>query len=198
MNREFWNERYASVGSVYGNQPNEFLRDQLSLLKPGKILLPAEGEGRNALYAARLGWDVYAFDYSEEARNKSFQRAKALNLTINYTIEDISQVQLPEKLYDAIALIYVHIQNPVREQFLAQCIKALKPGGSLIMEVFSTNQLKYTSGGPKDFHLLYSLNDLKKVFDGLHISIAREEIIDLNEGAFHQGAASVVRLVATK
>ena len=68
--KEFWNERYAAENYVYGTLPNTFFKYELSRLRPGKILLPAEGEGRNAVYAAEQGWDVYAFDYSHEAKRK--------------------------------------------------------------------------------------------------------------------------------
>ncbi|NVM67000.1 hypothetical protein FHW88_005321 [Mucilaginibacter sp. SG538B] len=63
---EKWDQRYAEEEFAYGEQPNNFLQQQLSLLKPGKILFPAEGEGRNAVFAAGLGWAVSAFDISIE------------------------------------------------------------------------------------------------------------------------------------
>jgi hypothetical protein len=52
---EFWNERYADSEYVYGENPNEFLVEQLAQLPLGKILFPCEGEGRNAVYAAQKG-----------------------------------------------------------------------------------------------------------------------------------------------
>lgn len=47
--KDFWNERYSREEFIYGKQPNEFFKEQLDKLKTGSILLPAEGEGRNAL-----------------------------------------------------------------------------------------------------------------------------------------------------
>ena len=71
--KEFWNDRYAKETYVYGTSPNAFFKEQLRLLDVGTILLPAEGEGRNAVYAAKLGWDVYAFDYSAHAHHKAIK-----------------------------------------------------------------------------------------------------------------------------
>ncbi len=198
MSKQFWNDRYSSVDSVYGNEPNEFFKLQLKNLVPGTLLLPGEGEGRNALYAAKNGWNVFAFDFSEEGQRKALQKAKAHGLTIHYSLEDIQQVQLPAEQFDAIALIYIHLPHQLRKVFHAQCVNALKPGGTLIMEIFSTHQLAYNSGGPKDPQLLYSVDELAEDFNTLNVSVFLEEIIHLNEDAFHQGPASVIRLVATK
>ncbi|HRN48956.1 MAG TPA: hypothetical protein PKW69_13045, partial [Niabella sp.] len=60
--KEFWNDRYSREEYSYGQLPNEFLKETLQKLKPGKILFPAEGEGRNAVFAASLGWHADAFD----------------------------------------------------------------------------------------------------------------------------------------
>lgn len=199
MSKEFWNERYADHESVYGATPNEFFKKQLDNMAPGKILLPAEGEGRNAIYAASLGWQVTAFDFSEVAKTKTLKWAADLGITsIDYKLQDLSTLILQEEEFDAIALIYVHLTEQVRQHLLQQCIKSLKPGGKLIMEVFSKGQLQYTSGGPKDESMLYSRVILAEHFKKLTI-ISNEEIVEnISEGAFHSGLASIVRLVAIK
>jgi len=199
MSKEFWNDRYAQHQTVYGAEPNEFFKEQLQSIKPGKLLLPAEGEGRNALYAASLGWRVTAYDYSEVAKNKTLELAVKLGITsIDYEVKDLSQVQLPGEEFDAVALIYVHLPIAVRKHLHTQCIQSLKPGGKLIMEVFAKDQLQYDSGGPKDAALLYSVKDLTEDFSGIHIMQQEEVITTLNEGPFHSGPASVVRFVAEK
>lgn len=199
MSKEFWNERYAEHESVYGVTPNEFFKEQLGNLPPGKILLPAEGEGRNAIYAASLGWQVAAFDFSEVAKTKTLKLAADLGITtIDYKVQDLSTLILQEEEYDAVALIYVHLTEQVRNHLIQQCIKCLKPGGKLIMEVFSKGQLHYTSGGPKDESMLYSRDMVADLFTELKI-VSNEEVVEnLSEGPFHSGPASIVRLVAIK
>jgi SAM-dependent methyltransferase len=199
MSKEFWNERYAEHESVYGETPNEFFKLQLENVSPGKILLPAEGEGRNAIYAASLGWQVSAFDFSEVAKTKTLKLAAALGITtIDYKVQDLSTLILPEEEFDAVALIYVHLTGQERKHLIQQCIKSLKPGGKLIMEVFSKGQLNYTSGGPKDEAMLYSRDIVADLFRELKI-VSNEEVVEnLSEGPFHSGLASIVRLVAIK
>jgi hypothetical protein len=59
---DFWNARYSAAEYAYGTEPNAFFKAQLDQLTPGRLLLPAEGEGRNAVYAAKKGWEVAAFE----------------------------------------------------------------------------------------------------------------------------------------
>ena len=66
------------------------------------------------------------------------------------------------------------------------------------MEAFSKQQLGANSGGPKDLSMLYDKETLLSDFSQANIVQLEEVAIDLDEGAFHQGAASVVRLVLEK
>ena len=67
-----WNDRYSNPEYAYGTAPNEWFKEQLTHLPgKGRILLPAEGEGRNAVFAAKQGWEVSAFDPSEAGREKA-------------------------------------------------------------------------------------------------------------------------------
>ena len=198
MSESFWNDRYNSNESSYGDDPNQFFKDQLLTLTPGELLLPGEGEGRNALFAAEISWKVSAIDYSKVAQEKALSLARIKNLTIRYEQGDIGSRILPSDQYDAIALIYVHLPDKERKHLHRQCVNALKPGGTIIMEAFSQGQEKYSSGGPKDPGLLYSLDDLEKEFQALNVEVAEEIIVHLDEGQFHRGLASIVRLVAKK
>jgi hypothetical protein len=51
----FWNNRFQQPGFAYGDQPNDFLRQQAALIPAGDALCLAEGEGRNAVHLAQLG-----------------------------------------------------------------------------------------------------------------------------------------------
>jgi SAM-dependent methyltransferase len=199
MNKEFWNDRYGQHSTVYGDMPNEFFKEQLNLLSPGKIFLPAEGEGRNALYAASKGWQVTACDFSEIAQAKALRSAAAHGYAdLIYTIQDLSTIQIPNETYDATALIYVHLPLPIRKHLLRECINGLKPGGKLVIEVFAKKQLEFNTGGPREEALLYSPDELSEDLSGLSVHLAEERTINLNEGPFHSGKAHVLRVVAEK
>jgi len=69
-----WDERYAEPGFAYGAAPNLFFKEWLSKFTPGSILMPADGEGRNGVFAARLGWKVTSFDISVEGKYQSSKK----------------------------------------------------------------------------------------------------------------------------
>lgn len=194
----FWNERYKTNNYAYGIEPNNFLRDQLNNMTPGKILFPAEGEGRNAVYAATKGWQVTAFDQSIEGKRKADLLALQKGVKIDYKIDNFEFVEFPLKSFDCVALVFAHINPVKREEYHKKLISFLKPGGKLILEGFSKNQINNNSGGPHDIDMLFSEKEMENDFGSLSkLDISEEELI-LDEGPFHQGLASVIRVTGIK
>ena len=198
MAKQFWDKRYADSIYVYGEEPNEYFAESVQSLAVGKIILPAEGEGRNAVYAAQLGWEVDAFDISAEGKKKADKLAKKHDVEINYKVQGFEEFEAALNSYDAIALIYAHVPGENREAYFQQCVNWLKPGGRLIFEGFSKTQLGKKTGGPKDEKMLFSMKELETDLKGLQFDYAEELDIQLNEGEFHRGKGSVVRIIATK
>lgn len=194
----FWNERYKTIDYAYGIEPNSFLKNQLMNMIPGKILFPAEGEGRNAVYAATKGWQVTAFDQSIEGKRKADLLALQKGVKIEYKIDNFEFVEFPLESFDCVALVFAHINPVKRKEYHKKLISFLKPGGKLILEGFSKNQINNNSGGPRDIDMLFSEKEMENDFGSLSkLDISEEEVI-LNEGTFHQGLASVIRVTGIK
>jgi len=202
MDANFWDARYAEHTSVYGTEPNAFLKEQLKGLNPGTALFPAEGEGRNALYAAFLGWKVRAFDQSSVAREKALAWAAKAGLELEYELLSLPHFRgahvREADAYDLVGLFYVHMPELLRRSFHAEMVDVLKPGGILILECFSERQLEYNSGGPKEISMLNSVDKALTDFSSLTNLQVSEMVVDLDEGAFHKGPASVIRVTGTK
>ncbi|MDH5607835.1 MAG: class I SAM-dependent methyltransferase [Cyclobacteriaceae bacterium] len=198
MSPEFWNERYKSDEYAYGEEPNEFFRRILDTLPPGKILLPQEGEGRNAVYAARKGWECHAFDISVEGMRKAVNLARKYAVSIHYTLGGYADFQYEDASMDVVAFIFAHVTPEVRESYYHKILKTLKPGGRVILEGFHKDQLGRTSGGPQSLELLYSKEELKADFRILHDkSIHRSDRV-LDEGPYHQGEAALIQMTGIK
>ena len=198
MNAEFWNARYSEEGFAYGQTPNEFFKEQIDQLPAGKILFPCEGEGRNAAYAAALGWDVHAFDLSEVGKQKAIDLAASFSAKINYEICNVADANFEDNTFDAVVLIYSHLPETLRIELHGEIKNWLKPGGVVILEAYNPLQLNNNSGGPKDIEMLYSIETLMSDFHGMHFEILEEKQIELNEGKYHIGIADVVRFVGRK
>jgi len=196
--KDFWNERYAQQEFVYGKEPNVFLAQSLRQLPLGKIILPCEGEGRNAVFAAQLGWVVDAYDMSEAGKSKAMNLAQAQDVSINYTIEDANQIDFPENGADVVAFIYAHFPASIRQQIHQKALRWLKPGGIIILEAFNPDQLNKETGGPKELSMLYDEEMLRSDFQDSRIELLESLEIELNEGIYHSGKADVVRLIARK
>lgn len=196
--KTFWDKRYGEDSYAYGVKPNLFFRQELLKLEPKNLLLPAEGEGRNAVFAAETGWTVTAFDYSDKAKEKAIKLARNRHVEINYELTDFDNFKANSESFDCIALVYVHIPPNERKSTHKKMVKYLKPGGSLILESFSKDQIERNTGGPKNIDMLYSENELLSDFNELDIVKIETLEVELSEGEFHAGTASVIRLLARK
>ncbi len=201
--KEFWDNRYNQNTYVYGEEANLFFRESIDKLTSGRILLPAEGEGRNAVYAARKGWQVEAFDQSVQGQSKALQLAERFNVTISYTIGSVDEMNYSPESFDAIAFIYAHTPADIRPHFHSGLLPYLKRGGYVILEGFSKAHQKHQqenphAGGPREKEMLYSKEEIPSLFPGLEtIELTEQEII-LAEGIAHKGEASVVRYLGRK
>ncbi len=196
--REFWDIRYGKEEYVYGTEPNKFFLEQLALLNPGRILLPGEGEGRNAVHAASCGWTVDAFDYSSEGQKKALRLAASRDVSIRYEVAVSSDYHFRENYYDVVGLFFFHLVEKLRKQLHRSVIQSLKPGGTLILEAFHTSQLGRNTGGPGNPDMLFDEKILLSDFRGMDIRHMKILSRELSEGSFHQGEAMVVQFIAKK
>ena len=195
---QFWDDRYSTSQYVYGKEPNDFFSIELSKKEPGRILLPGEGEGRNAVHAALLDWEVDAFDQSRAGREKALAFALEANVQINYEVCPLEEFHFKPNQYDVVALVYFHGAQTEREYLHRKVSESLKPGGRLILEAFHKEQMGKSTGGPQSLDLLFDEEMLLSDFAGLKPELMEKQIVALNEGPFHQGEASVIRFTGVK
>ncbi|CAN5583504.1 class I SAM-dependent methyltransferase [soil metagenome] len=198
-----WDDRYSEEGFAYGEEPNSYLKEQLNILDAGSILFPAEGEGRNAVFAAKLGWEVSAFDISSEGQKKAQSLAAKNDVVIDYQVGELQNLHFKEKQFDAVALIYAHFPADIKSQIHGLLDQYLRKGGIVIFEAFSKKHLEYLAknekmGGPKDIASLFSIDEIKTDFANYDVVELKETEIDLNEGLYHIGKGSVIRFVGRK
>ena len=195
--QEFWNTKFSKDEFFYGIHPNKFLASQEEYFdNHKKILCLGEGEGRNAIYFAKKGFNITAIDASDIGLEKLNKRAKEENLDIKTVCMDLNFWEIDET-YDVIMASYLHMFKDEREELFKKIEKSLNTGGYFIGEFFSTKQLEFSSGGPKDLDLLYTVEDFMGYFNLCEKTIT-EEIVILDEGIGHQGEACVIRVKIKK
>lgn len=188
-----WDERYAEIEPAYGTRPNAYLEKQVARLKPGgKVLVPADGYGRNGLWLAKQGFAVHTVDLSAVGVERSRKAAAAAGVTMTIEQGDLSTWNWPVAECDGVAAIFLHLPPSLRAKIHASMIKALKPGGILILEAFTPEQLQFSSGGPKDAQLLYTSDLLHKDFASMQTLELEEIKVHMEEGSKHSGRSAVV------
>lgn len=198
-----WDQRYASDEYVYGTKPNVFFKSQIEQLTPGKILMVAEGEGRNAVHAAEQGWEVTAFDSSLEGQKKAERLAEKAGVHILYEVGELASLEFEQEAFDALGIIFAHFPHDRKADYLQRLLKYLKPGGIVIFEAYGKGQIAYreskgSKGGPPDVRALYSVAELQEIFKGMDMTLLRDEEVELQEGSLHTGTSQVVRFVGKK
>lgn len=196
-----WDERYNSESFFYGTQPNDFLVEQSKFIpESGSVLCLAEGEGRNAVYIASLPAQpkVIALDSSRVGLEKAKKLAEKNNVQIETQLADLNDTDLGEQTWDTIVSIWCHLPSALRAKLHLKVIRALKPGGVLILEAYTPEQLKFGTGGPKDTDMLMTLDALKTELAGLDLLVAQEKERDIQEGQGHAGPSAVVQVLARK
>lgn len=202
MNQK-WDERYKDHEFAYGKDPNLFFNEWLPKFEPGSILMPADGEGRNGVFAAQLGWRVTSFDLSIEGQTKALQLAKENGVALEYIVGDLEQLSFARETFNAIGLVYAHFSAVKKSIFHRKLNDYLLPGGIIILEAFSKRHINFVQldpkvGGPKDIDMLYSKEEIISDFENYEVLLLEEEEILLNEGKYHNGKGSVIRFIGRK
>lgn len=198
-----WDERYRQQEYAYGKAPNMFFKEWLARFTPGNLLMPAEGEGRNGVYAATQGWQVTAFDISEAGRNKALQLAAENGVSINYLLGTLDSLPFTPAFFDAIGLIYAHVEGGQKAAFHQLASTYLRPGGVLLLEAFSKKHLAFNRqnpavGGPKEVDMLLAKEELAGWFADYDVLLLEETVVHLQEGVYHNGEGAVIRFVGRK
>jgi len=194
-----WNARFSGDDWAYGREPNRWLEERISPLSVGKALFPADGEGRNAVWAATKGWDAHVFDLSVVGQGKCAKLASENKVTVTYDVDDLETRDFNPQEYDLIACSWFHVPWNMFTNHYPRMLESLKVGGHFITEGYHTSQLEMNSGGPKSPDLLWDLDEVMAVIgDGFEILHAAVESTILNESNLHQGKANVVRIHLVK
>jgi 2-polyprenyl-3-methyl-5-hydroxy-6-metoxy-1,4-benzoquinol methylase len=195
---EFWDARFSATDYVYGEAPNDFLASVIDRLPRGRALSLGDGEGRNGVALARAGFTVTTVDASSAGVAKARALAEKSGVTIEALHADLNDHSIAEGAWEVIVSVFCHLPAPLRQKVHRQVVRGLAPGGAFVLEAYTPAQLAYSTGGPKDRAMLYTLDDLRDDLAGLEIVHGVEIERDVREGTFHTGHAAVVQVLARR
>jgi len=194
-----WDERFNTTEYVYGEQPNAFIENYVDFLKGYvNVAAYAEGEGRNAVFLASKGHRVTAFDYAKSGLEKTDQLAKKQGVSVHTELIDLLQDNLPVATFDAAVMVFGHFPAEQQHRVFQRIVNSVKPGGRIMMELYSIHQLSYATGGPQQENLLYnpvSVLTWCQPYKIIHF-FTGEQI--RKEGTLYTGLAHTIQLVIEK
>jgi SAM-dependent methyltransferase len=194
-----WDEKFANTAFTYGKEPNDYLVSVADKIPAGgNVLTLCEGEGRNGVYLAGLGFRVFAVDGSAVGLEHARELAAERGVTIETVVSDLAQYEIEPEAWDAVVMIFGHLPVELRRRVNESIVKGLKPGGVFILEGYTPRQLAYETGGPKDINMLYEPEEVKSELSGLEFEIAREVEREIIEGPGHTGKGAVFQLLGRK
>ena len=199
---EMWDQRFSSEEYAYGKEANIWLSERISQINPppnNRALFPADGEGRNAVWAATIGWNSEVFDLSIVGKQKCQLLADEHGVIVNYEVDDLELREFPDEIFDLIACSWFHTPSEIRKVHMPRMLHSLKSGGHFVMEGYHTSQMPLHSGGPKSLDLLFDLDEVLEELIGekapqMHIIHTAVTSTVLDESELHKGQARVVRI----
>jgi SAM-dependent methyltransferase len=193
-----WDQRYSETGYAYGTDPNSFLAVYADQIPSGRVLCLAEGQGRNAVFLAQLGFRVTAVDSSAVGLAKARGLAADRGVSIDTIVADLTSYDIETEAWEGIVSIFCHLPPPVRGRLHRQIAGGLSSGGCLILEAYTPRQLAFRSGGPPEADLTVTAEGLGEELVGVRLDILREIERDVIEGKYHTGRGAVVQVLGRK
>jgi len=191
-----WDERYADGAFFYGTSPNEFLVQAATPLKRGRALCLAEGEGRNSVWLAKQGFEVFSVDLSDIGVAKTLHFAASQGVTVHAQVGDLADFAIEPQSFDLIVSIFAHVPSVLRRPLHQRVVNGLRPGGTFILEAYRPDQIPLGTGGPNDPDMLLTAGILRNELVGLDFDHLVECNRSVVEGIGHTGDAAVVQVVA--
>lgn len=175
MDASAWDARYAATDLVWSAEPNRFVEAELADLAPGRALDLAAGEGRNAIWLARRGWEVTAVDYSQVGLDKG--RELAGDTAVRWVCADATTWD-ERAAYDLTVMAYLQVPETDRRAAVQAGYAALRPGGTLLVVGHDARNLTHGVGGPQDAGVLYTAQDLLDDLSGQRFDTIRADRVE--------------------
>jgi SAM-dependent methyltransferase len=195
---DFWDRRFAERGFAYGTEPNDFVREMAGRVPAGRVLCLADGQGRNAVHLAGVGFAVTMMDRSAVGIARAEALARERGTRIETVVADLASFAIEPGAWQGIVSVFVHLPRPLRERVARAVVAGLSPGGALVLEAYGPRQPGFGTGGPEDPDQLPGVDTLTAELAGLEFEIAREVERDVIEGHYHTGRASTVQLLGRR
>ena len=165
-----WDERYAAREYVWDVTPNRFVERYLAGFTPGRAIDLAAGEGRNAVWLARQGWEVIAVDFSRVGLDKARRLAveHGVDAHVELAVADALTYEPPGPV-ELVVIAYLQVPAAQQRVILEHAAAWLRPGGTLFVVAHDRSNVERGHGGPSDPDVCYDVDATVEALPGLRI-----------------------------
>ncbi|WP_423920783.1 class I SAM-dependent methyltransferase [Frigoribacterium sp. 2-23] len=180
VGRPYWEDRYAGPDLVWSGNPNPVLVDETVSLTPGRALDIGSGEGGDALWLARQGWQVTGVDIAQNALDKARGRIESIDAEaasrITWEQHDITEWTPEPSSVDLVSSQFMHLPEPARTALFRALAAALRPGGTLLIVAHDLSGVDTTVFPDRPQGLDYGVDDVLASLDGTGLEIVTAEV----------------------
>ncbi|MGW1208154.1 class I SAM-dependent methyltransferase [Streptomyces sp. NPDC002499] len=131
--RAEWDTRYADRQQLWSGRPNGALVAEVASLTPGRVLDVGCGEGADAVWLARGGWDVTALEVSGVALERAVGHARDADVPVRWIHASLTDAALPPASFDLVSAQYPALLRTPDSAAERALLAAVAPGGVLLL-----------------------------------------------------------------
>ena len=128
-----WDRRYTEREQLWSGQPNGALVAEVAVMKPGRVLDVGCGEGADAVWLARRGWDVTALEVSGVALERAARHACDAGVAVRWVHAGLAEAALPPASFDLVSAQYPALLRTPDAAAERALVGAVAPGGRLLL-----------------------------------------------------------------
>jgi SAM-dependent methyltransferase len=128
-----WDERYGAAEQVWSGEPNAALVAEAAGLEPGRALDVGCGEGADAVWLARRGWQVTGLDVSQVAIDRARGLARDAGVHVAWVQAGLVEAALPAGVFDLVSAQYPALRKTPGAVAERTLLDLVAPGGTLLL-----------------------------------------------------------------
>ncbi len=173
-----WDDRYRSSQRVWSGNPNPQLVTEIADLAPGRALDVGCGEGADAIWLARRGWDVVACDLSAVALERGAQHARETDpgaaARIDWQEADLLASPPAPDSFDLVTAQFMQLPSEPRTALFSALAASVRAGGTLLVVGHHPSDLETGVPRPPLPELFYDADEIAGLLDDSWTVVASE------------------------